>query len=231
MQIIKMVKCLLNRRCNFMNKLIIVGAGGFGRETLQWALQSNENNVKWSFAGFIDDQLDKLNGFDCSYTVLGNILDWQPKPDERFVVAIGPPKTKKVIAVRLAEKGAVFENIIHKTVTLATTAKLGCGIILCPNVVVSDNATINDHVEINISSSVGHDACVGAYSTVSSYCDITGKVTLGEGVFLGSSVCIIPERKIGNNVYICAGSCVMNHVSPNTKVMGVPAKKFEIKTA
>jgi len=214
-----------------MNKLIIVGAGGFGRETLQWALQSNENNEKWSIAGFIDDRLDALNGFDCSHSILGRILDWEPKSEERFVISINPPKTRKKIAERLVEKGAIFENIIHKTVTIATTAKVGCGIILCPNVVVSDNAIINDHVGINISSSVGHDACVGAYSTISSYCDITGKVSLGECVFMGSSVCIIPERKIGNNVYICAGSCVMNHVSPNTKVMGVPAKKFEIKTA
>ncbi|MEA3420588.1 MAG: NeuD/PglB/VioB family sugar acetyltransferase [Acidobacteriota bacterium] len=214
-----------------MNKLIIVGAGGFGRETLQWALQSKENDVKWSVAGFIDDELDKLNGFDCSYTILGRILDWQPKPNERFVVAIGPPKTKKAIAARLAGEGAIFENIIHKTVTLATTAKLGCGIILCPNVVVSDNAVIDDHVGINISSSVGHDACVGAYATISSYCDITAGVSLGEGTFLGSSVCIVPQRKIGSNAYICAGSAVMNHVQPDTRVMGVPAKKFEIKTS
>ena len=214
-----------------MDKLIIVGAGGFGRETLQWALQSNENNKKWSVAGFIDDELDMLNGFDCSYTILGRILDWQPKSNERFVIAIGPPKTKKVIAARLAEKGAIFENIIHKTVTFATTAKLGCGIILCPNVVVSDNAIVDDHVAININSSIGHDACVGAYATISSYCDITAEVSLGEGVFLGSSVCIVPQRKIGNNAYICAGSAVMNNVQPDTKVMGVPAKKFEIKTS
>jgi len=214
-----------------MNRLIIVGAGGFGRETLQWALQSNENNKKWSIGGFIDDRLDALNGLECSHSILGRILDWEPKSHERFVITVSSPRTKRIIGERLAEKGAIFENIIHKTVTIAKTAKLGVGIILCPNVVVSDNAIISDHVQINISSSVGHDACVGAYGTISSYCDITGKVSLGEGVFLGSSVCIIPERKIGNNVYICAGSCVMNHVSTNTKVMGVPAKKFEIKTA
>ena len=213
-----------------MNKLIVVGAGGFGREALQWALQSDENDKKWRIVGFIDDRLDALNGFECPHSILGRILDWEPKSDERFVITINQPRTKKIIAEKLVEKGAIFENIIHKTVTIATTARLGCGIILCPNVVVSDNAIINDHVEINISSSVGHDACVGAYSTISSYCDITGKVSLGEGVFLGSSVSIIPDRKIGGNAYICAGSCVMNHVLPNTKVMGVPAKKFEIKS-
>jgi len=214
-----------------VNRLIIVGAGGFGREALEWALQSKEDNVTWRVAGFIDDDPDVLHGFDVSYPILGRIFDWQPKPDERFVVAIGSPRTKKLIASRLAEKGAIFENVIHKTVTLATTARLGCGIILCPNVVISDHAIINDHTAININSSVGHDACVGVYATISSYCDITAKVSLGEGVFLGSSVCIVPRRKIGRNVYVCAGSVVMNDVQADAKVMGVPAKKFEIRTS
>ena len=43
-----------------MNKLIIVGAGGFGREVLQWALQSNDYGKKWEIAGFLDDNLNKL---------------------------------------------------------------------------------------------------------------------------------------------------------------------------
>lgn len=212
-----------------LKKLIVVGAGGFGRETLQWALQSNENNLNWCIAGFIDDRLDALNGFSCPYPVLGKVIDWLPKPDERFVISIGSPKVKKLVSENLADKGAIFENIIHRSVILATTAKLGCGIILCPNVVVSDNANIDDHVLINIGSSVGHDAHVGSYSTISSFCDITGRVSLDESVFLGSSVCIIPGCKIGRDAYICAGSSVMNNISANKRVMGVPAKKFEIR--
>jgi sugar O-acyltransferase (sialic acid O-acetyltransferase NeuD family) len=210
-------------------RLIVVGAGGFGREVIQWALQSNENNLKWIVAGFIDDLLYNSKSFSYSYPVLGKIVDWIPKPDERFVIAIGESNGKKSVATKLSERGAIFENIIHRSVTLATTAKLGSGIILCPNVVVSDNANIDDHVLINIGSSVGHDAHVGSYSTISSFCDITGRVSLDESVFLGSSVCIVPGCKIGRDAYICAGSSVMNNISANKRVMGVPAKKFEIK--
>jgi sugar O-acyltransferase (sialic acid O-acetyltransferase NeuD family) len=209
-----------------MSKLIIVGAGAFGREVLQWALQSNGG---WDVAGFIDDNLDALNGIDCPRPILGSLDEWQPKSDEVFVVSLGSPKSKKEAVTKLANRGAVFGNIIHNTATLATTVKLGCGIILCPNTVISDSATIGNHVAINIGSSIGHDVRIGDYSILSSLCDVTGGVSLGECTFLGSSVCIIPYRTIGDYAYVSAGSAVMNNVRPNTKVMGVPAKKFEIK--
>ena len=42
-----------------MNNLIIVGAGGFGRELLQWAKDINKVEKKWIIKGFIDDTLEK----------------------------------------------------------------------------------------------------------------------------------------------------------------------------
>ena len=214
-----------------MNKLIIVGAGGFARETLQCALQSKDNNVNWVISGFISDDLDVLNGIECSYKILGKVHGWQPKADERFVIAIGSTVDKKRIATELAVKGAIFVNVIHKSVTIFPNAKLGCGVILCPNVFVSDNAVIYDHVAINHSSGIGHDAQVGAYTTISSFCDITGNVKVGESVFFGSSVSTIPKINIANDSYVCAGSVVMNNLKPHSRVMGVPAKNFAIKKA
>jgi len=213
-----------------MNKLIIIGAGGFGREVLQWALQSNENNLKWEVMGFLDDNLDKLDGINCSYPILGGVADWQPKSDERFVIAIAKSEDKKMVAEKMAIKGAIFENIVHKTVMLFPNAKLGCGIILCPYVLVSDNAIINDHVMINYDSHISHDAYVGAYTTICSFCDIAGNVSVGESVFIGSSACIIPSCKVGDRAFICAGSVVMNNVLPKARVLGIPAKKFEIQS-
>src|SRR3989338_4607320 len=212
-----------------MNKLIIVGAGGLGRETLQWALQSTGLKKEWDVVGFIDDNLKALEALDYSYPILGTIRGWEPKSDERFVISIGSPKIKKGIAEELLKKGAVFTSIIHRTVTIAATSKLGRGIILCPNAVLSDSCKIGDHAAINISTSIGHDAVVGTYATLSSFCDITGGVSLGEGVFFGSSVSIIPQRKVGAYAFVCAGSCVMNNIPPETTVMGVPAKKFSIQ--
>jgi len=212
-----------------MYKLIIVGAGGFGREVLQWAWQSKDNNVRWKITGFLDDNLNKLQGFSCGYQVLGKISDWLPQEDERFVLAIGSPQDKEKIAALLTARGAVFTNVIHSNVIIAATAQLGDGVILCPGVVVSDHVKIGNHVSVNINSCIGHDASIGEYTTINSLCDVTGNVVVGNGVFISSSVSIIPRCKIGAHAYLCAGSVVMNDIAPNTRVLGVPAKKFAIK--
>ncbi|MFA6409748.1 MAG: NeuD/PglB/VioB family sugar acetyltransferase [Gammaproteobacteria bacterium] len=214
-----------------MNKLIIVGAGGFGRETLQSALQTSENNVSWVVSGFISDDLDVLQGTNCNYPILGRVMDWQPKEDERFIIAIGSPSDKKKAVEVLSQRRAVFTNVIHRTAVIYPSSKLGIGVICVPNVFVSDNAVIGDHVAINYGSCIGHDVSVGNYTTISSLCDVTGNVAIGESVFISSGVSIIPKVKIGDHAFICAGSTVMNDLNAHAKVLGIPARNFAIKTA
>ena len=212
-----------------MDKLIIVGAGDLGREVLQWALQSDDQNKFWSVAGFLDDNHESLEGKDVGYPILGRIRDWRPKTDEKYIVTIRTPKQLEKIVGYLADNNAQFVNVIHRSVIIASTVNLGQGVILCPNVVVSDHANIDSHTVVNIGSCIGHDVKIGEFSTISSLCDITGDVTLGKNVFLGSKVSIVPRCKIGDSAFLCAGSVVMNNVKAMTRVMGIPAKKFEVR--
>lgn len=213
-----------------MDKLIIVGAGGSGRETLEWAIHSEANNTLWEILGFLDDNPNALNGFAVGYPILGTIKEWLPRPDERFVVTIGAPKIRKEIVKTLEEKGAIFGNVIHKSAILAKTSSIGNGVIFAPFVVISDNAKVLDHVNLNISTCIGHDALIGEFSTISSHCDITGSVNIGRGTFVGSSSAFVPRISIGENSFIGAGSIVMNNIKPDTKVWGNPAKRFAIKS-
>ena len=48
-----------------MKDLIIVGAGGFGRELLQWIKDINRIERKWNIAGFIDDNVEALKNYKC----------------------------------------------------------------------------------------------------------------------------------------------------------------------
>ncbi|MBO7213149.1 MAG: sugar O-acyltransferase, partial [Rikenellaceae bacterium] len=60
-----------------MLDIIIVGAGGFGREALYLAKAVIEyNNYDWQIKGLIDDNLHALDGKDCDYKVIGTIKDW-----------------------------------------------------------------------------------------------------------------------------------------------------------
>lgn len=206
-----------------MKELIIVGAGGFGRELLQWVKDINNFQNKWFIKGFIDDNLHALDNLDCDYKVIGAIQEWQPKNNEVFACAIANPIIKEQITTLLKSRGALFESIIHPDVKIGDYNKIGEGLIAYPNSVITVNTLIGDFVTL-LSSGIGHDAVVGDYCTISSYCDITGGVQLGKRVFLGSHVTIVPKRKIGDDAYVGAGSVVIKNVKPNAKVLGNPAK-------
>ena len=82
-----------------MQDLIIVGASGFGRELLAVIESINRKEPIWNVLGFIDDNLNALEGFDIPYRVLGTISEWQPKNMELYALAIAAPRTKEKLVV------------------------------------------------------------------------------------------------------------------------------------
>jgi sugar O-acyltransferase (sialic acid O-acetyltransferase NeuD family) len=209
-----------------MKEIIIVGAGGFGRELLQWIKDINEVKKGWNIKGFIDDNPNALDGLECDYSVIGSIKEWQPSDKEVFACAIANPAIKEKVINLLKANGAIFESIIHPTATIGSINDIGEGFVAYPNSCITVNARIGKFVTL-LNSGIGHDAQIGDFSTISSYCDITGGVKIGKKVFLGSHATIVPGRKIGDNAYIGAGSVVVNNIKENIKVMGNPAKKID----
>jgi sugar O-acyltransferase (sialic acid O-acetyltransferase NeuD family) len=210
-----------------MQELIIVGAGGFGRELLQWVKDINRVEQKWIIKGCIDDNLKALDNYECDYNIIGRVEDWQPQGSEVYACAIANPSIKERVVNSLKLKDALFINIIHPTAIIGDFNKIGEGFVAYPKSCINVNTKIGNFVTL-LSSSIGHDAVIGDYSTISSYCDVTGGVKIGKRVFLGSHVTIVPKRNIGNDAYIGAGSVVISHIKENRKVMGNPAKKFEL---
>lgn len=207
-----------------MKNLIIIGAGGCGREVLQWVKDINKRDRGWIIKGFIDDNLNALENKRCDIGVISGVDDYDIQPDDEFVCCIGNGKIRKDIIERLKNKGAKIISIIHPTANVAETALIGEGVIIYPYALISDNTAIGDGVIINMYSSVAHDSIIGNYCTISAHCDITGACVLGENVFMGTTSNIVPTGKIADDVYICAGSTVMGTVRKGRKVMGNPAR-------
>ena len=76
-----------------MKDLIIVGAGAFGRELLQWIKDVNKVMSKWTIKGFINDIPDTLEGFNVEASVLSN--DNGCTQGKKFV-ATDPALTRQV---------------------------------------------------------------------------------------------------------------------------------------
>lgn len=54
--------------------------------------------------------------------------------------------------------------------------------------------------------------------------EITKPITIGDNVYIGNNVLILPGVSIGNRVIIAAGSVITKDIPDNSVVAGVPAK-------
>ena len=206
-------------------RLLIIGAGGFGREVLAWALDVPAGARDWELGGFLDANPDALEAHPCGYRVVGDPASYEPGPEDVFVPAIADPVIKLRLCRGLRARGGRFATLVHPSVIVGPGCRIGEGCVLCPRVVLTTNVTLGDFVTINVGTGCGHDSVLKDGITISSFADVTGAVHLGEGVFLGSHAVVFPRVEVGDFAVIGAGSTVLRRVPARVTVMGVPAKQ------
>jgi len=209
-----------------MKKIVIMGAGGFGREMLAWVRQSG---ILWPVKGYIDDNPAALARYPKDVAVLGRIEDYEPAPEDLFVCAMGQIDVKRRCVEKILARGGGFAEMIHRTAVLGVDLNLGDGVNLCPHAVIGSDATLGDFVTVNVHSSVDHDAVIGRWSQLHCHVDITGGVVLGEGVLVGSHATVLPGVKVGDGAVIGAGAVVTKDVAAGATVFGVPARPYRVR--
>jgi sugar O-acyltransferase (sialic acid O-acetyltransferase NeuD family) len=214
-----------------LKSLVIVGAGGFGREVLEIFKDHNAISNTWDILGFVD-QNDNLHGKIVNgYPILGG-LDWLRKHNNDklgCVCAIGICETRKRIIEELHEIGIKFYNAIHPTVVMSEFVELGYDVIICGGSILTVNIKIGDHVHINLGCTIGHDARIGSYCTLNPKVAINGNDHLGEGVYVGTGATFIQQVSVGSWTTIGAGAVVIENIPENVVAVGVPAKVIKTK--
>jgi sugar O-acyltransferase (sialic acid O-acetyltransferase NeuD family) len=208
------------------HRLLIVGAGGFGREALQWAEDALADGAEWQIGGFLDADSAALDGFDCGYPILEHPDEYTPAPSDLLVCAIGDPAIRMRVTDELDRRGARFTTLVHPTAIVGARSVLGDGSILCPRVTITTDVSIGRHVIMNAHASVGHDVTIGDCCSLFGHCDVTGGARLEEGALMGTHSCVLPGVRVGRFAKISAGSVVTRNVKPHTTMFGVPAKKL-----
>jgi sugar O-acyltransferase (sialic acid O-acetyltransferase NeuD family) len=204
-------------------RIIIVGAGGFGREVLQWARHAWPEHVS-KIAGFLSADPTKLDGHALTLPILGSPADFQPQPSDGFVLAIGVPGVRRQVAEQLEANGARFLTVIHPTAIVADTAAIGSGSVVCPAAVVSDAVQLGRFVLVNYHASLGHDAAAGDFAVLSPYATLGGSARIGEDAFLGLHASVAPGRRVGRGGQVSVNSAVMHDTGDEALVYGVPGQ-------
>lgn len=203
--------------------LVIVGAGGFGRECLDIveALQVQGNAL--DFIGFIDD-----SGGDTALLARRGARCLGPlgalPSHATYVIAIGDGATRLRMDDELTRRGLVPTVLLHPNASLGSDCRIGPGTILNAGATVTTNITLGRHVQIHANATVGHDATLLDGVSVYPGATISGAVTAGEGATIGTGANVLPGVTIGSHAFIGAGAVVHRDVAAGVTVVGVPAR-------
>lgn len=211
-----------------MKEIVIIGAGGFGREVKMLIDQINQIQLVYNFRGYYDDGFEKgdlINGFP----ILGGVKDINNIDGVVYVVcAIGDPKLKSKLLGMLNNSSIIYPTLIHPNVCIGTDqVEIGQGVIICSNTVITVNVNIEDFTILNLACTVGHDSNIGKYCSFMPGTNISGEVNIGEGVYIGTGAKIINQLEIGEYSIIGAGAVVSKSIPQHCTAVGIPAKPIK----
>lgn len=213
-----------------MKDIIIIGAGSFGKETAWLIDDINRIEKKYRILGYLDDAESLIGQTVNDYRVLGSI-DYLSKLNQNYdiscVIAIQDTKIRKTIVEKLNWFNS-WETLIHPSAIVSNNSKIGDGSIITAQNTISVNVIIGNHGLINIGCTIGHDCIIGNYVSIMSNSTLGGKVEIKDGSYLGTSVSIVPNAKIGEFSRVGIGSVVIRNVKDRTTVMGNPAKLLKV---
>jgi sugar O-acyltransferase (sialic acid O-acetyltransferase NeuD family) len=112
---------------------------------------------------------------------------------------------------------------IHPTATVAATARIGAGSVLCAGSVVNPEATLGQGVIVNTCASVDHECELHDGVHISPGVHLAGKVRVGRGTSVGIGSVVRDGVTIGEGCIIGAGSVIVSDLPANILAYGVPA--------
>jgi len=165
-------------------KLLLVGAGGFGRMVADLAMLQYD-------CAFVDD--GQLVGTDiCGIPVVGGLADL---PDLRkeyglLVVGIGNNWFRAQVYEKAKALGFAFPNIVAPSAYISPYAKLGCGCVVLQNACVQNGTSVGNGVLLNAGTEIHCDATVGDYTLIYTNSVIRTGATVGSLTRIGSNVTV-----------------------------------------
>jgi sugar O-acyltransferase (sialic acid O-acetyltransferase NeuD family) len=213
-----------------MTGLVVIGAGGFARETAQAVRDTGE----FKLLGHLDDN-PALHGTEVDgVPVLGGCDLVHDLPEARVVICVGNPRDyagRARLVRRLGLPTDRYATVIHPTAAVSATSVIGPGSVLLAHCVLTAAVRLGAQVAVMPHVVLTHDDVVEDYATLTSGVRLGGGVRLERGAYVGSGALVREGTTVGAWSQIGMGSSVLGDVPPGEVWVGSPARRLRAADA
>lgn len=205
-------------------RLVILGAGGFGRECLDVVVAMNNQGANWDFVGFLDDREPDAELMRRLHSAwLGPTQAIAAWTGAHYCVGVSDASDRRRLVALADDLGLVPATLIHPSATAGQDVQIGEGSVICSHVSLTTHIRIGRHVHVNLNATVGHDTSLADFSQVHPGATVSGSVRVGSGATIGTNAAVLQGVNIGADAFVGAGGVVLSDVAAGAVVVGVPA--------
>ena len=209
--------------------LVVVGAGGFGRETVEAVRAANEAGAGWHLLGYLDDDMSLAGTLIDGTRVLGGIGELVNMPAVSVVVCTGRPDnyfSRPRLVRKLDLPLERYATIIHPSATISSTSHVGAGSVLLGHVDLTASVEIGAHVAVMPHATLTHDDVIEDYATLASGIRLGGRVRIGRCAYIGAAAMVREDRRVGDYSLVGMGAVVTRDIPPREVWIGIPARRL-----
>jgi sugar O-acyltransferase (sialic acid O-acetyltransferase NeuD family) len=209
--------------------LVLVGSGGFGRETAQAVHAMNVSGARWRLLGFLDDDPARHRRVIDGTAVLGGRDLIERLPHASVVVCTGRPGnyvSRMRIVGELGLPPERYATVVHPSAAVSSSSSVGPGSVLLAYAALTAAVSVGAHVAIMPHVTLTHDDVVDDFATIASGASLGGGVRVARAAYLGAGALIGENRTIGAFSLVGMGAVVTRDVPACEVWAGIPARRL-----
>lgn len=210
--------------------LLLIGAGGFARETIELVRAINREAPTWEVVGLLDDD-PELHGREIlGVPVLGACAAIAEYPEAAVAACVASPRDplrRLRLVARLGLPLERYATLIHPRATIAGSARIGPGSVIHANSVLTADVELGWHVAIMPAVVLTHDDTVEDGVTFAAGVRVASNVKIEAGAYVGAGALVRERLTIGAGATVGMGSVVTRPVPAGEVWYGSPARPAE----
>ncbi len=200
--------------------VVLVAASGLAREALEALRAGRRHRV----VGLVDDDASLRGQLVADVPVLGGVELVQNHPDVDVVLCAESGATRRALAQRLDLAPERYLTVVHPSVRVPTSCRVGAGSILLAGCVLTAAVSLARHVAVRPNVTLSCDDVVEDYVTLGAGVSLGCRVTVRTGAHLGANVAVDDDLQVGADSTIGLGAAVLSDVPAGAIWAGNPAR-------